>query len=286
MRWTFTLNNPGATRPQFDAEQMQYLVYQLEMGAQGTQHLQGYVRFFSRKRLSAALGGLGLDGAHLERARGTEEQNRKYCTKEEGRLDGPWEHGIFEQDAGRQGKRSDLQKATTMIVEGKPIEQVARELPEVYVKYARGLRDLQNILRVPPVSRDVTVEVIWGPTGTGKSHYVYMNNPDVFIVSPGRSPWDAYNGQATICFDEFDDQFWAITDMNKWLDKWRVEVPARYYNKWAMWSKVYIVSNKDPNLFYFAAPQHTRVAFFRRLVTIRLFDTPYNVSLSPTQPMF
>ena len=45
--WCFTHNNPGDFRPQL-SDEIQYLVYQLEVGGQGTPHLQGVVQFKSR----------------------------------------------------------------------------------------------------------------------------------------------------------------------------------------------------------------------------------------------
>lgn len=274
-RWTFTLNNPGVTRPVWDNTKMDYLVYQLEQGEQGTQHLQGYVRFNSRKRLATALNILKLPGAHLEQAKGTEEQNRAYCTKEDTRIEQASEFGTFDASQGTQGLRTDLKKATEMIKSGSTLRDIATEMPETFVKYSKGLRELKEILLVPPASRDIEVRIIWGPTGTGKTHYVMSNYEDVFVVSPGRSPWDGYNGQSVLLFDEFDDAMWPINDMLKYLDKWRYECSARYYNKAAMWSTVFIVSNTDPARWYQFANPSQRDAFWRRVKHIEFKGEPY-----------
>lgn len=70
---------------------MGYCCWQLERGENGTPHFQGYVQFNDKMSLSKmkALG--GLERAHLEVAKGKWQDNKKYCSKDEGRLDGPFE---------------------------------------------------------------------------------------------------------------------------------------------------------------------------------------------------
>lgn len=57
-----------------------------EVGANGTPHLQGYLEFGIRKRLSTirARLPLGILRAHFEPARSTRSQNYNYCKKEGG----------------------------------------------------------------------------------------------------------------------------------------------------------------------------------------------------------
>ncbi len=73
--WMFTINNPQRpfSDPPIDfggfRSPPQYAIYQLEIGENGTHHLQGYVYFETRTRgstLSRSLGG----NPHLEIRRG------------------------------------------------------------------------------------------------------------------------------------------------------------------------------------------------------------------------
>ena len=88
--WCFTLNNPTEDEvllPQsWDPETYKYLVYQLEQGENGTPHLQGYISFNNQKRFSEFRKYFVDERAHVAVAKGTAKQNRKYCTKEEGRI--------------------------------------------------------------------------------------------------------------------------------------------------------------------------------------------------------
>ncbi len=74
---------------------LRYGIYQLERGAEGTEHWQGYLEFSVTKRLAALRRIHGLAGAHFERRRGTADEARNYCRKEDTRLAGPYEFGEY-----------------------------------------------------------------------------------------------------------------------------------------------------------------------------------------------
>jgi len=102
--WCFTLNNPES-QLDFDSPGipwLSYAVWQAEMGDRGTYHFQGYMHFSRPVRLSGILKANNemLKGSHLEIARGSHEDNEKYCTKEASRLEGPWRWG----EKPKQGK--------------------------------------------------------------------------------------------------------------------------------------------------------------------------------------
>jgi len=266
-RWCFTINNPGEYRPVFRPEHMAYLVYQIERGSEaGTQHLQGYVRFHNRKRLSTVKNVLENQGAHLEQARGSEEQNKAYCTKEDTRESGPFEFGVYDKDAGKQGNRSDLAEIAMMARRGAALQEIADAHPGDYIRYHAGIQALHLLIAPPPpVGRDVTVTVLWGPTGTGKTHRVLNRWETCYMVDAGRDPWGNYNREATICFDEFDFTRWTIQQMNKYLDKWRCLLDARYHNRFAAWTHVVICANSCPADWWPNEPHLLRLSFFRRI---------------------
>jgi len=106
---------------------------------------------------------------------------------------------------------------------------------------------------------------VWGPTGIGKTHWLRKYAPDAFCVRPGRGPWDMYNNEDVIYFDEFDFLKWEITEMNMYLDKWPCPLNCRYNNKMAYWTKVSILSNIDPADWWPCAAAAVRDAFFRRV---------------------
>lgn len=148
--WVFTLNNPTSDELPLHPKE-RYVIYQRERGENGTPHLQGYIELTTNSKL----GGMKkwLPGAHFELRRGTRDQARAYCRKEETAEAGPWERGDFDQ--GGQGKRNDLADAVNALKEG-GMRQVAEEHPTAFVKFSRGLRELQRELKEKP--RDLGFE--------------------------------------------------------------------------------------------------------------------------------
>lgn len=257
VNWTFTYNNalPGQTIEQLD--DVAYLVYEHQIAPQtGMRHLQGYVRFKNRKRFTTTQSWFsqrGCPGVHIEKPKGTEQHNRDYCTSAETRAAGtePFEHGEFQPDIGKQGKRSDLEEATGAIDRGATMGEIARAHPSDFVRYHRGFQAYMDTTRpMPPVERPVSVYVLWGPTGTGKTHRVLHQFPNVYSVKPGRDPWGQYRQEEVIFFDEFDYEKWTLQDMNKYLDKWRCPLDCRYADKYAFWTTVIIAANSNPTSWY------------------------------------
>lgn len=142
----FTINNPTFPADQLPViETEKYVSWQLEEGAQGTRHIQGYIEVSKPARISFFK--RSWPTAHLEQRRGTRIQARDYTRKEDSRVDGPWERGDF--TTGGQGHRTDLDAAVEALKDG-GMKRVAQECPTAYVKFSRGLRELERELREPP----------------------------------------------------------------------------------------------------------------------------------------
>ena len=102
------MNNPEEWRPVFNGEEMDYLIWEKEVGEMGTPHIQGYVRFKVRKTMAGAKRLLDVR-VHLAAARGSEGENIAYCSKDRAIAEGDWgEHGVADPDI-KQGRRSDLE---------------------------------------------------------------------------------------------------------------------------------------------------------------------------------
>ena len=265
-RWCFTVNNPGQYRPQWDPTIMQYMIWQLERGASGTLHIQGYVRFNSPRTLAAVKNCLVCQEAHVEVANGTEEQNKEYCSKAASKEAGPFEFGHYDPSKGKKGKRTDIIELKDAIKKGATMAELAESHPEALVRYPSGVQVLrQALLGEGPKTRDVTVHILWGPTGTGKTHRVRTAFDKVYAVSPGRDPWGRYQGEDVVLFDEFDWSSWPLDRMKEYLDKWPVALDCRYMDKTARWTKVFIIANTDPRNWYSLSAQSSRDALFRRI---------------------
>ena len=63
--------------------------WQLERGANATPHYQGFLRFPNAVRATGVKEVLG-ERAHIEAMRGSPKRNYEYCTKIDGRIEGPF----------------------------------------------------------------------------------------------------------------------------------------------------------------------------------------------------
>lgn len=293
--WCFTLNNPGEKRIVFDPHCMDYLVYSLEKGNENeTEHLQGYVRWNTRKDMSATKNSLNAEGVHVEISKGTEQQNRDYCTKGDTHLAGPWEFGEFKPDANKQGARSDLAAAAKRITEGATAKEIALEYPSDFIRYYRGFEAYRTAVTDVPTIRDVQVLVLWGNTGTGKTHRVMSDenlNKEGLYAAPtafAMHPFDGYSNEKTLFLDEWRWENWPIETMNKILDKWKYQLPCRYNNKWAGWTRVIIASNQDPTTWYPNEDPRLISALRRRLGSScrRITTKEQDATSSPADPDF
>lgn len=196
--WCFTQNNYDELsvehiRSVLASTKIRYAIFGYEVGESGTKHLQGYVAFLKEQRLSAVT--KAIPRAHWEPAKGNEEQNFAYCSKE----------GNFEEfgERTKQGKRTDLDSAIELLKEG-GIKRVIEGAPREYVKFHRGLEALEYRLNNTPYEHgDVRGVWIWGPPGSGKSHSAREHDSDAFIKAQNK--WfDGYNGEKTIILDDLD----------------------------------------------------------------------------------
>lgn len=259
VHWAFT--SFKAESPVYDEKTMRYLVYQRERCPKtGNEHWQGYVQVAKKARMKAVQTILGDEKCHMEMAKGSPEQNKNYCTKEDSRMEGPFEFGVM----SGKGTRTDLQTAGKLACEGK-----WEEIPDTtLVRYARGLEKLV-VIRNKPKVREMECTILWGPTGTGKSHTANEMLPNAFW-KPAGSWWDGYKGEKEVVIDEFDPEKHNVNDVLRWMDKWPLSVPIKGgfvpYNV----ERLVITSHFDPENWY-----GERRAEIRRRAKIILLCTLY-----------
>lgn len=185
--------------------------------------------------------------AHIEKRQGTKKQAYAYCTKEDKTYQGVRiQNGDIELEDNK-GKRTDLQNIADEILAGASEEDVLikypqsahcmayiRKLRETYIKktYGEKLRD------------DLRVTYIYGSSGSGKTRSIYdtYKFSEVYRVTDYEHPFDNYNYEPVIVFDEFNSQI-KIELILTLLDIYPVQLPCRYNNKWACYTQVYIISN-------------------------------------------
>lgn len=208
-RWVFTLNNyHDDDESKFTEACFKYLVIGREVGEEGTPHLQGFITFGKTMRLAGVR--KLHPRAHWEPAKGTSAQASDYCKKD----------GDFKEfgDIPKQGQRNDLKDAIT-VLKSEGLKASAEQYPQVFVKYSRGLRDLQLILGQPYEHSDVRGVWIHGPPGTGKSHWCRQQFKDSLYIKPQNKWFDGYGNEKCILLDDLDTDVLAH-HLKIWADKY------------------------------------------------------------------
>lgn len=192
-----TVNNPPDNEYKFP-DYVSYCVFQLERGESGTLHHQMYCEFENQVRLSTIK--QWLPRAHVESRKGSQSQAIDYCTKEDTRVDGPWEYGTPKQ----QGARRDLEEIVTALHEGSTVKDIAISNPSTFIRYHRGIERWSEIVVPPPRRDDIKLIVYHGPPGTGKSRRAFEDYPDAYKYVDNYSGWfNGYNGEDVVIMDEF-----------------------------------------------------------------------------------
>ena len=133
--WVFTINNPVPDELkklyEQNADKITYMIAQMEKGDEGTPHLQGYLILAKRSRLTA-LKKLHAT-AHWENRKGSHQQAKDYCTKEDTRIEDPVEFGI--EPVKAPGKRSDLDAFKEAVKDGVSNMDLLENHSAVYARY-------------------------------------------------------------------------------------------------------------------------------------------------------
>lgn len=284
-KWQLTINNPKEHNYEHSKinellEKYQSLSYYClcdEIGEEGTYHTHIFL-YFNNAVMFSTLKKQFIT-AHFEMAKGTCQQNRDYILKE-----GKWakdkkketnladtfdEYGALPIE--RQGQRNDIHDLYDMIKQGMSNYEILESNPTFLLQIEK-IERARQILKEEEFKnefRKLEVTYISGATDTGKSRaimdkYGYAN---VYRVTDYEHPFDSYKGQEIIVFEEFRSSL-KIQNMLNYLDGYPLELPCRYANKIACFTKVFLITNialedQYRNIHY--EQEETWNAFLRRI---------------------
>lgn len=199
--WCFTSFNELI---QFNSSTMQYLVYQRELSPSSMkEHLQGYVVFLKKQRLTA-LKKL-MPTAHWEIARGTPTENKAYCTKDASRCPSalPCEYGSMPSSIAAAVSLSTKRRWDDAFAaaEAGDFSTIPKDM---LTRYYRTYKQIRVDAADEPAQLDHTTGVwIYGPSGVGKTRLCqeyphYKKNQNKW--------WCGYKGQDTVVIDDLDPE--------------------------------------------------------------------------------
>lgn len=254
----------------------------------GTQfHTHIFVVFTSRVRFSMIK--RYFPEFHIETCKGSVSDNVCYIKKS-----GKWEldeskqekkiEGTFEefgtQPPDSKGRRNDMSDLYQMISDNMTNAEILA-VNQDYILQIDKLDKVRTILLTErykdAVRLDLEVTYIFGITGTGKTRGVFeqYGYSNVYRVTDYLHPFDSYNCQPIIAFDEFRSSL-KLKEMLLYCDIYPIELPSRYTNKFACYNKVYIISNWELERQYpdiQREDQESWQAFLRRIHKIIHYES-------------
>jgi len=237
-----------------------YLVAQAELSpTTGRMHVQGYIQIQSRwtfHRVKTHVIKDKMPNCCIAAARGSADDNKKYCTKEESRVEGTEsiECGEMVSDIGVNhppGKQLDQMFAA--ICAGATMEALIERFGfGVFVRHERALNSA--MLRWGRKRKSAPkVVLLVGESGSGKSKYVqrvYPNRYRMTFGNGGNTAWfDGYNGEDVVELSEFRGQL-PLSFMLDLLDYYELKVQTKGGTVQFLASVIVITSNEEPQEWY------------------------------------
>lgn len=213
---------------------LRYVVYQREKApTTGKLHYQGYIEFNKPIYFTTCQKIIGDSKCHIEIRKGTREQARVYCMKEETREEDTKyiEYGSWE--SGGQGNRNDLRQLATRLFNGELTQKdIENDYPHYYIQYYNTINMIlkqkhieqqkeqlkqyfkdtklkewqQQVLNI--LSKQNDREVLWIHDIDGNNGKTYLSKyllatDDVYYCQNGKVAdiAYAYNNQETVIFD-------------------------------------------------------------------------------------
>ncbi len=294
--WQGTINNP---KPDYTHDKikekavkgfktLRFLAMSDEIGAQGTYHTHLLLCFDSAVRLSTIK--KIFPTAHMESIKGTIKDNIDYIKKQ-----GKWKdtekaetsvpntyEEIGERPPENKGKNKLMEELYHLVVvEGLSNAEIIT-INQDYIPHMDTITRLRTMFlqeKYKGEFRQLEVTYVFGKTATGKTRGVIDEHgaSNVYRVTDYDHPFDGYNCEDVIVFDEFRSSL-RISDMLNYMDGYPIHLPARYSNKFACYTKVYIISNEPLESQYpelHTTKKETWEAFLRRIKKIKEY-TDFN----------
>ena len=287
-KWSLVINNPleagldhAAIREILHRFSPAYFCLADEIATTGTYHTHIFLYSPSPMRFSTIKG--RFPTAHIEKAYGSAKDNRDYIRKE-----GRWaetdkaetsvadtveEWGDLPSE--KEEASPDKYRLLQSLREGMTSLEAVEDNPDRFYHYREIETVRQSILEdtYSTIMRQVEVTYLFGASGTGKTRGIFeRHNPKSIcrITDYGGKNgvrFDSYHGQEVLVFEEFHSQI-PISAMLNYLDIYPIMLPARYNDRVACYTTVYLTSNIPLEAQYQEIQRYqleTWYAFLRRI---------------------
>ena len=262
-KWSLVINNPSeagldhaAIREILNRFSLAYFCMADEIATTGTYHT--HIFLFSPSPIRFSTIKNRFPTAHIEKAYGSARDNRTYIRKEGRWADTEKAETIvsdtFEEwgdlPAEKEEEAPEMFKLIQALRVGKSVMEIVEDNP----KFAFRIREIETLRQAileekySAENRQLEVTYLYGASGVGKTWGIFERHDPKSICRitdyGGRNGvrFDAYRCQDVLVFEEFYSQI-PISAMLNYLDIYPITLPARYNDRVACYTKVYLTSN-------------------------------------------
>ncbi len=287
-KWSLTINNPQTCG--LDHERIKELLSLFcpdyycmadEIATTGTYHT--HIFLYSRSPIRFNTVKNRFPTAHIEKAIGNATENRDYIRKS-----GKWAEdkksetsveGTFYEfgniPSENEEKDPKMFRLLQNVKDGLSTTEIIDDTPSFAFK-SRDIDALRETIlseRYRSQNRKITVTYLYGASGSGKTRSIFEKHQSSEICRitdyNGKNGvrFDAYHGHDVLVFEEFNSQI-PIETMLNLLDIYPLMLPARYTDRIACYTQVYITSNISLGEQYISEQRNhpeTWKAFLRRI---------------------
>lgn len=234
---------------------VRYMICGKEIGEENNiPHYQGFVRFLYQTTFSSMK--KKLPRAHIEKARGSDEDNQRYCSKQNNLL-------LEVGEIAKQGRRKDLQEVREQLESGATLRDISKQdIPITTQRYA------ENWLKYHEEKRNWKPEVkwYWGKPGVGKTRQAYeWLGEDSYKVMDNMKWFEGYDKHENVLIDDFRDTDCTFKFMLKLLDRYECRVECKCGSRQFLAKKIAITSPDHPEYSFPHYPQENIDQMLRRI---------------------
>lgn len=188
------------------------------------------------------------------------------------RLLGPWIDGTPGEETQKESTREELKKLRLAITGGKRKRDLIQddELSHLLARFPRYVDECYQLFP-PPRDTKVEVQLLYGPTGCGKTTEARQHPQEELWVQPigGQGWYNGYDGHDYALFDDFggSSSHVRLDDLLRLLHEWIEQVPIKGGFKWWIPKIIYVTTNIHPWKWYEWKDRESQYPALRRRIT-------------------
>lgn len=228
---------------------IKYLIMQLEQApSTGQIHWQGYINFKQPKRWTYVKKLFDRNDTHVEVAKGTMQQNKAYCSKDESRYPGVDRIEIGTCNDKRISKHTEVLESLS--TKGK--SETITKFPEYMMSHGKSFEyycNMDSRATISNLPQDRLVIYVHGPTGTGKTWSIITAFDEEVYRMPqpdNKKVWmDHYDPKEhhVLFLDEFNAANWDMDYFKEFIDVYPMQPHTKGGFTKTNWKVCFVCSN-------------------------------------------